>query len=577
MRTTRFLFVLLLLLATASCSDAGGRPLPMLAPGVTPADVASRVEQFAPSPLGFDTVGLEAWEWQVLEKLVAASDVMTSIFERQVSPRVPEWAAQLDTAQGLGKDAAETYYGIMVGPWDRLLGNEPFLDVGPKPAGAGSYPPDLTVEAFDQWLKEHPADREAFVSPFTVIRRTPAGGLEVVAYNDVYGRELVEAARLLREAAELSENPSLSAFLNARAAAFLSNDYYVSDLRWMDVAGSRIEPTIGPYEVYEDELLGYKASFESFITVADPEASATLDALKSHLRTLEERLPIPDRYKNLDRGFESPMRVVDLAYAGGESRAGVQTVAFNLPNDERVRSAKGSKKVMLRNVAQAKFNRILVPIAERVMAANVADRISFQPWFTAVLMHELAHGLGPGFIERDGQRVTVNQVLRETYSPLEEAKADVVGYHSLTVLAELGVYDESFVRRAFMSHVPDLIRAVRFGAAEAHGMANLIQFNWHMEHGTIAYEPALGKFTANVPAMRLANRALAERILTIQAEGDYEAARALLERYGKVSPDLQRAIDRVATVPVDIRPIYLVQDLVESAGGGAMDGQPDDR
>ncbi|NIP80083.1 MAG: peptidase, partial [Gemmatimonadetes bacterium] len=321
------------------------------------------------------------------------------------------------------------------------------------------------------------------------------------------------------------------------------------------------EPTIGPYEVYEDNLMGTKAAFESFVTVADAAASAELDTLKSALRMLEERLPIPDALKNLERGFESPMRVVDVVYTAGDTRAGVQTIAFNLPNDERVRSAKGSKKVMLRNVSQAKFDQILRPIAERILDPAMVEELAFQPWFTSVLMHELAHGLGPGFIERDGERITVNQALQDRYSAIEEAKADVVGLHNLTVLRDRGLYDDAFVRAAFVGELPDLFRSIRFGASEAHGQANLIQFNWLWENGALSFDEE-GRITADLERMEEAVRSLATELLTLQAEGDYERAGRVLEEYGGMRPEIEEAVARLEDVPVDIRPRYEVRDLM---------------
>jgi hypothetical protein len=329
----------------------------------------------------------------------------------------------------------------------------------------------------------------------------------------------------------------------------------------MDIDGTRIEPTIGPYEVYEDQLMGWKAAFESFITVADAEATAELDRLKDSMRHLEERLPIEDRYKNLDRGFESPIRVVDVVYTAGDTRAGVQTIAFNLPNDERVRAAKGSKKVMLRNVARAKFESILTPIAREVFDAAVAADVEFGAWFTQVLMHELSHGLGPGFlVGPGGETNTVNQALREHYSAIEEAKADVTGLHNLTVLAADGMYDDDFVRRAFIGHVADMFRATRFGASEAHGRANLVQFNWMVERGAITHDAATGRFRVELRRLIEANRELAARILTIQAQGDHAAAGALLGQYGVVGARMRGALDRLNGVPVDIRPVYRVWD-----------------
>ncbi len=529
----------------------------MLAEGITPEELAARVEQFAPATIDFDDTALEAWEKQVLVRLVEASDIMHELFTLQVSPKNPQWREELARQRGAGRDAALAYFDIMVGPWDRLDHDAPFLDVGAKPEGAGYYPADLTREQLETWLRSHPEDRERFTDYFSVIRRSK-GNLVAIPYSAAYRDQLERAAALLREAASISQNASLSRYLETRAAAFLSDDYFESDMAWMDL-DSRIEPTIGPYEVYEDRLMGYKAAFESFITVADAAASEELARLKDLMPELERALPVADRHKNLERGFESPIRVVDVVYTAGDTRAGVQTIAFNLPNDERVREAKGSKKVMLRNVMRAKFEQILTPIADRVLAPGIRGVLEFRPWFVNVLMHELAHGLGPGTITLDsGERTTVNRALRELYSPLEEAKADVVGLHSLTVLAERGLYDAEFVRRAFLGHFADLFRSVRFGAGEAHGKSALVQFNYFVEQGAISPDEASGGFTADYDRLVAANRELAREILTIQAEGAYDRAASLLERYGTVAPEMQAAIDRLVGVPVDIRPEYAV-------------------
>jgi hypothetical protein len=550
MKIYRLLPLVGLLTFAVACSVEPNQPRLELADGMTMEQLQNRVADFAPAEIGFDESALADWEKAVLAKLVAASDLVHGLFARQVSTENPRWRAMVASR---GDDAAAAYYDVMVGPWDRQRGMEAFLAVGPKPEGAGYYPPDLTRAELEAWLEAHPGDREAFTSPFTLIRRQD-DGLVAVPYSEAYGPTLNEAAALLRTAAELSRNASLSAYLESRAESFLSDDYYPSDMAWMDIQGTKIEPTIGPYEVYEDNLLGLKAAFESFVTVADAAASAELDTLKSALEALEENLPIPDDMKNLDRGFESPMRVVDVVYTAGDTRAGVQTIAFNLPNDERVRAAKGSKKVMLRNV-------ILVPIAESILDPAMLGDLAFQPWFTSVLMHELAHGLGPGFITVDGEETTVNAALRERYTAIEEAKADVVGLHNLTVLRDRGLYDDAFVRAAFVGELPDLFRSIRFGATEAHGRANLIQFNWLWEQGAISFDDA-GMITADLAGMERAVRSLATELLTLQAHGDYSRAGEILEQYGTVRPEIQAAVDRLADVPVDIRPRYEVRNLL---------------
>jgi hypothetical protein len=544
--------------ALVACQPRAEESETLLAEGMAPETMAETVTQFADADIDFDDAPLQPWERQVIAKLVAASDVIHDIFARQVTHDGDAWRARVDAYTGPAAAEVKRLYDIMVGPWNRLEDDAPFLAAGPKPQGAGYYPADLTKEELEQWLSAHPHDRDAFTGYFTIIRRE-GDQLVAVPYSEAYRADLERAAALLREAADLSQNASLSDYLRKRADAFLSDDYFESDLAWMDV-DSRLEPTIGPYEVYEDKLFGFKAAFESFVTVADSAASAELQTLKGHLRDLEARLPIGDEHKNPNRSFESPIRVVDEVYTAGDTRAGVQTTAFNLPNDVRVHEHKGSKKVMLRNVARAKFDKILAPIAKTVLAPDLSTEIEFQPWFTNVVMHELAHGLGPTTVTTpSGERTTVNRALRELHSPLEEAKADVTGLHSLTVLAEQGVYDQTFVRKAYLGHVADMFRAVRFGVGEAHGQANLLQFNWALEKGAITHDEATGLFTTELAKLVEVNRALATEILNIQARGDYEAAASLLQRYGTVGPELQSSLNRLGDVPVDILPRFSVK------------------
>jgi hypothetical protein len=521
---------------------------------VTVAEITARVAQFAPAIIDIDDRTVATWERQVLQKLIEASRIMHDIFTIQVSPQNPSWRAQLAGASGPGKDAALQYFDIMVGPWDRLHHDQPFLEVGAKPPGAGYYPTDLTKVEFERYVAANPSEKDALTGYFTVITRDAANRNKLVpiAYSKYYQTHLERAAILLRDAAAISQNSSLSDFLRKRADAFMSNDYYASDVAWMDITNSRIEPTIGPYEVYEDALFGYKAAFESFITLADPAASSELDQLKGFMRELEQRLPVADQHKDVNRSFQSPIRVVDVVYTAGDTRAGVQTIAFNLPNDERVIREKGSKKVMLRNVMRAKFEKILTPIAQTVLATDLASQVEFQPWFINVLMHELAHGLGPQ---------GVNKTLKERHSALEEAKADVTGLHNLSVLAERGVYTPDFVRKAYIAHLGDIFRATRFGTSEAHGRANLIQFNYYRARNALRYDGASGRFSADLDAIVRLNRELATEILRIQATGDYEGAGRFIAKYGtEVSPEMRTGMANLKNVPVDIRPDYPAAD-----------------
>jgi len=550
---------LAVVVVAVACSGDAAPPV-QLAEGVTPASLQAQVRKFAPVTLGADTTGLDAGQKTVIKRLVEASAVLDTVFRLQVWRDDLSYADRLASASGAGMDAARDYYAIMYGPWDRIESDAPFLAVGVRPEGGGFYPEDMTRDEFDAYLAQHPADSAAFTSYYTVIRRTQ-GGLEAVPYSRFYQDRLARAANLLTEASEAAENPTLRTFLRLRAASFTSDDYFESEVAWVELSGNTIEPTIGPYEVYEDQLFGYKASFETFIALKDAAASAQLTGLVSHLRYLEEHLPEPDAYKNLDRAFNSPISVVTLIYAAGESGPGVQTLAYNLPNDPKVRQEHGSKKVLLRNVSQAKFDNILKPLTRIVLDSAQASEVTFEPYFTRTLMHELSHGLGPDYVH--GQAgMTVNKALKDRYSAIEEAKADAVGTHNLGVLVQQRVFDPEFLHQVYIAHLADLFRCVRFGATEAHGKGCMTQFNFLREQGAIRYDSAGGTFSVDFDKMPAAMSTLAGRYLTLEATGDYEGAGAFLDRYGSVPADMQAALDRLSGVPVDIRPAYAVTEAM---------------
>jgi len=547
----------MILISGCGGDDAG-------APGMDEASTAEqRLAQFAPTTIAFDDSLLDANQRRVVAKLVEASRHLDDAFKLQYwrGNAHPEEVLPAGTSEQA--DAIRAYYRIMYGPWDELESDEPFLDVGTKPEGAGFYPEDLTREEFDGWIEEHPDDREAFTSGYTVIRRTEDGGLEAVPYSEAYRAQLEPAAKALRDAAAAADNPSLKTFLEKRADALLSDEYFDSEVAWMRLEDNLVDPTLGPYEVYEDGLFGQKTSFESFIGLKDPGASEQLARLEGFLPDLERALPIPDEHKYLDRPFTSPISVVDLIYAAGEAGKGVQTIAFNLPNDPKVREEEGSKKVMLRNVIQAKFDKILKPIAEEVLVKEQADRIGPNPYFTRVLMHELSHGLGPDYVTGKPD-VTVNQALKDRYSAIEEAKADAVGTHNLGVLTDRGEYDENFRQEIYIDHVADMFRCIRFGATEAHGLGCLTQLNYLLQKGAITYDEGTGKFAADLEAMPEIMSDLAAQYLLIEATGDYEGAGQFLERYGTMPPEVRDALDQLAgRVPVDLDPQYAVTDMVE--------------
>ena len=516
-------------------------------------DIQKRVAQFARTPLSADLSSLTADDRKVLDKLVEAAKLMNEIFLRQAWTGNPALREELKSLKGKDAEAAREYFTINFGPWDRLAERQAFIGDKPHPPGAGYYPEDLTKQEFDGWLEKHPGDKEAFTSNFTTIRRKD-GGLAAVPYSSEYAEWLKPAAKLLREAAAMTKNGSLKKFLELRADGFESNDYYASDFAWMDL-DAPVEVTIGPYETYEDDLYGYKAAFEAFVTVNLPKESAALALYKERLPLLERNLPLPDEDKNLNRGSESPIRVVDTVYSAGDTRAGVQTIAFNLPNDERVREAKGSKKVLLRNTMKAKYDRILIPIAGKVLDPAQVKDVSFDAYFNEVLHHELSHGLGPGTITVNGRKTEVRLELKELFSTLEEAKADVMGVYNILALIERGDMPATLRKSLEPTYVAGLFRSARFGVDEAHGQGVVAQFNYLLGKGALQFD-ANGKIHAVSEKFPGAIRDLLHDMLALQARGDYDGTKKFLDTYGKPSQPLRDAIARLSDVPVDIRPVY---------------------
>ncbi|MBN2070813.1 MAG: peptidase [Candidatus Krumholzibacteriota bacterium] len=519
--------------------------------------IEERMAPYAPVELKVPWDLLGGNETAVLEKLYRASKVMDDIFLTQVSKDNADLRKKL-VAEGDGKKLR--FFDLNFGPWDRLEEHEPFVPGKEKPAGANFYPEDITKEELGSWLEAHPEDAEKFESNFTVIRRGEDGSLKAVPYSVEYRGKLEEAARYMNEAADLTTNVSLARFLRSRVAAFFSDDYYQSDMDWMDITDNLIDITIGPYEVYEDNLFNYKAAFESFLCIRDPEESKKLDGLKHYLQKMELNLPVEDRYKNLDRGSDSPIAVVDEIFSAGDTKAGVQTLAFNLPNDERVREAKGCKKVMLRNMCQAKFEKILVPIAEKVIDREQLKYLTFDAYFNHILLHEFSHGLGPGIITlEDGTETTVNKMLSNTYSAIEEAKADIVGEYNFYYLIDEGFYDDRLEKETAVSFLAGFFRSVRFGVEEAHGRANMIIFNFMKEKGAYSQDPATGLWSVDFAAAKDAVKALSHEILMIQARGDYEEAARYIEKYGEMGEDVTASLKKLEGVPVDIIPSFEIE------------------
>lgn len=519
--------------------------------------IEERLEVYAPVEIGVPWDLVTGQDRAVLEKLYRAAVVMDELFLRQVCGENVEMRKELLKE---GDPVKIRFFRINFGPWDRLAADEPVLCERPKPLGATFYPADMTRDDFTDWIAAHPDDRESFEGTFTVIRRGGDGGLRAVPYSEEYRGLLEKAAGYLREAAAFTSNESLARFLETRADAFFTDDYFESDLAWIDVADNVLDVTIGPYEVYEDNLLGYKAAFEAFVGVRDPEESRKLDGLKAYLIKMEKNLPIEDRYKNPDRGAESPISVIDLVFSAGDTKAGVQTIAFNLPNDELVLEVKGSKKVMLRNICHAKFDKILVPIAERLVSREQLPKVTFEAYFNHVLLHEFSHGLGPGTVTlEDGTETTVNKALREAHSAIEEAKADVVGQYNFYYLIDDGFFPGRLTDETAATFLAGFFRSVRFGTGSAHGRANMIAFNYFKEKGAYRQDMEAGTWSVDFERIREAVKAFSHEVLMLQARGDYEGAKKFIDTYGEMGDDVKASLSRLEGIPVDIEPRFAIE------------------
>src|ERR1044071_991683 len=500
--------------------------------GTPDTSLAPKIRRFAPTVITANTSRLSAGDRRALVKIIEAARLLDPMFLRQV------WSGNEALKKKLERDRTPRgrerlhYFRINNGPWSRLDSDEPFIEGVPKekPTGANFYPEDMTKEEFNAWSQSLPLEaRERALGFFYTIRRDAGGKLKVVPYSEEYKEFLVPAARLLREAAALTTNETLKNFLNLRADAFASNDYYASDVAWMDL-DSPIDVTIGPYETYEDELFSYKAAFEAYVTLRDEAESAKLAKFSQYLQELEDNLPIDARYRNPKLGAASPIRVVNEVYASGEGNSGVQTAAYNLPNDERVVKEKGSKRVMLKNVQEAKFKQTLIPISKVVLSIADQRDVAFDPFFTHILAHELMHGLGPHNITVNGEETTVRKQLKELSSAFEEAKADIVGLWALQYLMDKGLVDKKMERALYTTFLASAFRSVRFGITEAHGRGIALQFNYLVDEDAFRYNERTGQFSVNPAKIKGAVRKLAGEIMTVQAEGSYDKAKGMPDK-----------------------------------------------
>jgi len=505
------------------------------------------IARYAPAEITADTSKLAPGDKQALAKLIEAARVINDIFVTQLWSGSASMRAQLarDTSP-LGK-ARLHYFDLNNGPWSDLDEHDAFVPGAPprKLPGANFYPEDMTKAEFEAWLKKLPkAQQDQAQGFFSIIRRGSDKVLYIVPYSKAYENDLKRASKLLEEAAASTPNPTLKEFLNLRARAFLNDDYYASDVAWMKL-DAPIDVTIGPYETYNDEVFGYKAGFEAYITLRDDQETAKLKMFSDHLQDIENNLPMDAKYRNPKIGALAPIRVVNEILATGDGAHGVRTAAFNLPNDERIVRAMGSKRVMLKNVQEAKFSKILTPIAARVLPAADQRDLSFDAFFTHILAHEMTHRIGP--------QNNVRQSLKELHSAIEEAKADVTGLLMMQYLFDKKLLPAN-EKQLYTTFLASSFRTLRFGIHEAHGKGMAMQFNYLMDKGAFVARPD-GKFAVDFTKIKGGVRDLVHDLLTIEAAGDYAGAKKMLDTLAVLRPPLVEALGKLKDLPTDIEPV----------------------
>jgi hypothetical protein len=558
MHNKRMKKVLPLVLAAAAMRGAE--------PGIPDlAGLKRMIARFAPTELRVDTSALTAGDRKALVTLIEASRVVNDLFLTQL------WSENHALLERLEKDKSPLgqarlhYFLINKSPWSDLDEHTAFLPGVPpkKLPGANFYPPDMTKQEFEAWVKTLPeSGRREAEGFFSVIVRESGRGLAAVPFSKAYRRDLERAAKLLREAAAATENDTLKKFLTLRAAAFISNDYYASDVAWMDL-DAPLDITIGPYETYNDELFGYKAAFEAYVNLRDEKETAKVKFFADHMQQIENNLPLDARYRNPKIGAAAPIRVVNEIFSAGDGNHGVQTAAYNLPNDERVVEQKGSKRVMLKNVQEAKFKSVLVPISKRMLPLASQQDLSFDSFFTHILAHEMTHGIGPHGIQLGGRQTTARQELKELYSAIEEAKADVTGLFMLQYFFDHGMLPggTESERKLYTTFLASAFRTLRFGLKESHGKGMAVQFNYLSDRGAFV-KNADGTYQVNFEKVKSAVRDLDRELLTLEATGDYGAAKKMLDEMGVLRPDLTAALAKLKEIPTDIEPIFVTADAL---------------
>jgi hypothetical protein len=535
----------------AAAPAASAPPLPSL---VVSPDLAQELAKFRRVPMRFDGQALSGRERAMIGKLVEASRYLDQLFWQQSDPQGWQLYRSLAGQPGAEAEQLRRFLLINGSRYDLIRDNAPFVGTTPMPPGHNLYPTDLTREQFEGYVAAHPDQKAALYDPLTVVRRNGTA-LRAVPYHIAYRQWLEPMARLLRAAAVLSDDPPFAKYLRLRADALLSDDYFQSDLAWLDLDNPKIDLIFAPYETYLDDLLGVKTSYGASVLVRNDAESRKLEAYQQYVPQMQEALPLAAEDRPSKQGLRSPMEVMDAPFRGGDLRHGYQAVADNLPNDPRVHEQRGSKKIFFKNFMDARVNYVILPIAVRLLRADQAAQASAEGYLATTIMHEISHGLGPAFARVGGQKRDIRAEIGAVYSGLEEAKADIVGLYILHWLVEHGAVPADKLGGYYISYVAGILRTVRFGLGEAHGRAEMMEFNYLSGRGVIARDPGTGRYAIEIERMPAAIADLARELLEQEASGDRARAEAWFARYGAMPAELSQALQTVNDVPVDIDPI----------------------
>src|SRR5260370_11285773 len=518
-------------------------------------DLKQRLARFRQVQMPLPSASLTAREQKMISKLVDASRYLDDIYWRQVDPDGLELYESLEKITDPKSVELRRYLWINGSRFDLLDGDRPFVGTDPVPPGRGFYPQGLTRDQIEQYAKDHP-DKRAEIYSSTTVARWHGSELEGLPYHIAYRSFLEPAARDLRAAADFSPDSGFANYLSLRADALLSDDYFKSDIAWLELKNPKIDLILAPYETYEDTLLGVKATYGASVLVRNEEESRKMETFQKYVADIQDALPIPERDRPSKRGLQTPMEVMDAPFRTGDLGHGYQAVADNLPNDPRVHELKGSKKLFFKHFMDARVNYVILPLARFMMPADQASKASAEGYLLGTIGHEICHGLGPGFAHNaTGEKISIREAIGPAYGGLEEAKADVVGMFSLKWLVEHGVLPKQKVPEYYASYVARKFRTVRFGAAEAHGQAEMMELNYYLEHGALK-GGASGKYSVDFATMSRAIERLAKEMLQMEATGDRAKAEAWFKKYDVIPPELQQSLNKAKSVPVDVDPLF---------------------